>query len=169
MIYVWSVVLIIINALCLVLTAFVIPGNWLMLIVTAVVAWLLREQNFISVFTLIAMTLLAVLGELLELLGGMGAAKKAGAGSWGSVGAITGAIVGAISGTFAIPIPIIGTLVGSAVGAAAGSAILSGTKGQNKRTKVAMHAGIGQFIGSSMKLMVGVVIWFVAAVAAFWP
>ena len=169
MIYVWSVVLILINALCLLLVAFAIPGTWLMVIATAVFAWLLREQDFISVYTLIAITLLEVLGELLELLGGMGAAKKAGAGFWGSLGAIAGAISGAILGTFLIPIPIIGTLAGSALGAAAGSAILSGAKGRNRRASLAVHTGIGQFIGSSMKLMVGVVIWFVVAVAAFWP
>jgi len=169
MIYLWSAVLILINALCLSLVAFTIPGNWLMVIITAVFAWLLRGQNFISVYTLIAITLLAVFGELLELLGGMGAAKRAGAGFRGSVGAIAGAIVGAILGTFLIPIPIIGTLAGSAIGAAAGSAILSGAKGRNRRTSLAMHTGIGQFVGSSMKLMVGVVIWFVIAVAAFWP
>ncbi len=169
MIYFWSVVLILINGLCLLLVAFAIPGNWLMVIATAVFAWLLREQNFISVYTLITIMLLAILGELLELLGGMGAAKRAGAGFWGSLGAIAGAIGGALLGTFLIPVPIMGTLVGSAIGAAAGSAILSGAKGQNRRTQVAMHAGIGQFIGSSMKLLVGVVIWFVIAVAAFWP
>jgi uncharacterized protein YqgC (DUF456 family) len=169
MIYIWSVVLILINGLCLSLVAFAIPGNWLMVIATAAFAWLLRGQNFISVYTLIAITLLAVLGELLELLGGMGAAKRAGAGFWGSLGAIAGAMSGAVVGTFAIPIPIIGTLAGSAIGAAAGSAILSGAKGQNRRASLAVHTGIGQFIGSSMKLMVGVVMWFVVAVAAFWP
>jgi uncharacterized protein YqgC (DUF456 family) len=169
MIYVWSVVLILINVICLLLVAFAIPGNWLMVIATAVFAWLLRGQDFISVYTLIAITLLAILGELLELLGGMGAAKRSGAGFWGSVGAIAGAIGGAILGTFLIPIPIIGTLTGSAIGAAVGSAILSGAKGRNRRTSLAVHTGIGQFIGSSMKLMVGVVIWFVIAVAAFWP
>jgi hypothetical protein len=148
MIYIWSVVLILINGLCLSLVAFAIPGNWLMVIATAAFAWLLRGQNFISVYTLIAITLLAVLGSL---------------------GAIAGAMGGAVVGTFAIPIPIIGTLAGSAIGAAAGSAILSGAKGQNRRASLAVHTGIGQFIGSSMKLMVGVVMWFVVAVAAFWP
>ncbi len=169
MIYFWAVVLILVNVLCLSLVAFAIPGNWLMVIVTAAFAWLLREHNFISVYTLIAITLLAVLGEMLELFGGMGAAKRAGAGFWGSLGAIAGAISGAVLGTFLIPVPIIGTLAGSAIGAAAGSAILSGARGQNRRTTLAVHTGIGQFIGSSMKLMVGVVIWFVVAVAAFWP
>jgi len=161
--------LILVNLLCLLLVAFAIPGNWLMVIVTAAFAWLLREHGFISVYTLIAITLLAIIGELLELLGGMGAAKKAGAGFWGSLGAIIGAISGAVLGTFLIPVPIIGTLAGSAIGAAAGSAILSGAKGQNRRTSLAMHTGIGQFIGSSLKLLVGVLMWFVIAVAAFWP
>lgn len=169
MVYFWAVVLILVNAVCLSLVAFAIPGTWLMVIATAAFAWLLRDYSFISIYTLVAITLLAVLGELLELLGGMGAAKKAGAGFWGSLGAIAGAISGAVLGTFLIPIPIIGTLAGSAIGAAAGSAILSGAKGRNRRTTLAVHTGIGQFIGSSMKLMVGVVIWFVVAIAVFWP
>lgn len=169
MIYFWATILILLNIICLSLVAFAVPGTWLMVIATAAFAWLLRDHNVISIYTLIAITVLATIGEILEFFGGMGAAKKAGAGFWGSVGAIAGAITGAVLGTFLIPIPIIGTLVGSAIGAAVGSAILSGTKGQNKRTKVAMHAGIGQFAGSSMKLFVAVVIWFVIAVAAFWP
>lgn len=169
MIHFWAAVLILVNAFCLSLVAFAIPGNWLMIIAAAAFAWWQRDHNIISVYTLVAVTALAVLGELLELLGGAGAAKKAGAGFRGSVGAIAGAITGAVLGTFLIPVAIIGTLTGSAIGAAAGSAILSGAKGQGKRTSLALHTGFGQFVGSSMKLLVGVAIWFVIAVAAFWP
>jgi len=169
MIYFWAVVLILVNAVCLSLVAFAVPGNWLMVIATAAFAWWHRDHNLISVYTLIVITALAVLGELLELFGGAGAAKRAGAGFWGSVGAIAGAISGAVLGTFLIPVPIIGTLTGSAIGAAAGSVILSGAKGQDKRGHLALHTGLGQFLGSSMKLMVGVAIWFVVAIAAFWP
>ncbi len=169
MIYFWAVVLILVNAFCLFLAAFAMPGNWLMVIATAAFAWWRRDQNFISVYTLIVVTALAVLGELLELFGGARAAKRAGAGLRASIGAIVGAISGAVLGTFLIPVPIIGTLTGSAIGAAAGSVILSGAKGQNKRSSLALHTGLGQFAGSSMKLVVGVMIWFVVAVSAFWP
>ncbi|MFA5424217.1 MAG: DUF456 domain-containing protein [Phycisphaerae bacterium] len=169
MIYLWSILLILINTICLPITAFALPGNWLMVITTTAFAWLLREQNFISVYTLIAITLLAFIGEVLEFFGGMGGAKRAGAGFWGSLGAIIGAITGAIAGTFLIPVPFIGTIAGSVLGAALGSAALTTAKGENKRTTIAMHAGLGQFIGSTMKLIAGVVIWFVVAVAAFWP
>jgi uncharacterized protein YqgC (DUF456 family) len=169
MIYFWAVVLILVNALCLALVAFAIPGNWLMVIATAAFAWWQRDQNFISVYTLTAITILAVLGELLELFGGAGAARRAGAGLGGSAGAIAGAVGGAVLGTFLIPVPVIGTLLGSALGAAAGSAILSGARGHNRRSRLAVQTGIGQFLGSSMKLLVGVVMWFVVAVAAFRP
>ena len=96
MIYVWLVILILFNACWLMLVPFTLPGNWLMIITTVLFAWWQRDSGVFSIYTLAAITALAVVGEILEFLGGMGGARKAGASWRGSLGAIIGAIVGAI-------------------------------------------------------------------------
>ena len=146
-----------------------VPGNWMMVIATGLFVWWRWEDGFISVYTLAGITALAILGELLELLGGAGAAKSAGASFWGSIAAICGAIVGAVLGTFLIPVPVLGTLLGSSIGAAAMVVTISSSAGHKRPMRLAVATGLGQFFGMGVKLMLGVVIWLVVAVAAFWP
>jgi hypothetical protein len=169
MTYFWALVLILINLICLSLVVFMVPGNWLMVIATGLFAWWRWEDGFISIYTLAVITALAILGELFELLGGAGAAKSAGASFWGSVAAICGAIGGAVLGTFLIPIPVLGTLLGSSIAAAAMAAIVSGSAGHKRPMRLAVTTGLGQFFGASVKLVLGVLIWVVVAIAAFWP
>ena len=171
MLYLWLTLLMLINAIWLCLVPFALPGNWLIIITTAFFAWLHWEKGIFSIYTLIIITALAVLGELVEFFGGVIGAKKAGARFIGSLGAIVGAITGAILGTFLIPIPLLGTLLGSCVGAAIVACffeILSG-----RRIKDSLDLGLcvslGQFLGATAKIILGVLIWFIVATAAFWP
>ncbi len=105
MVYLWSILLILVNAFWLLFVLFGLPGNWLIVISSCLFAWWRAEDGVFSIHTLFAITALAVLGELVEFFGGMGGAKKAGAGWRGALGALLGAVTGAILGTFAIPIP----------------------------------------------------------------
>ena len=159
------------NAVWLTLVLFGLPGNWLMLISTCLFAWWRVEEHVFSTYTLIAVTALAVLGEIMEFFGGMAGAKRKGAGWRGSLGAILGAITGAIVGTFLIPIPFLGTLLGSCIGAGIGAWALElfGGGQVSKSTNLAFGAGIGQLIGLSSKAGIGIIIWLVIAVAVFWP
>ena len=119
MLYVWIVILIVFNACWLGLNLFALPGNWLILISTCYFAWWRAEDGVFSVYTLAAIALLAVLGEVAEFFGGMGGAKRAGAGWKGSIGAVIGAVTGAIAGTFVLP--LFGTFIGACIGAGLGA------------------------------------------------
>jgi uncharacterized protein len=171
MLYVLLLILMLLNALCLVLVVFGIPGNWLMVLLTCLFAWWQREAGVFSGGTLVAIVILALMGELIEFLAGMLGARRSGTSWRGSIAAIFGAIIGALVGTFAIPIPLVGTLVGASVGAGGAVWVIETIRGQpvDRSLQRAVHAGLGQIIGTSSKMAVGVVIWGVIAVAAFWP
>lgn len=171
MLYLWSVLLILLNALWLMLVVFGLPGNWLIVISACLFAWWRAEDDVFSIYTLIAVAALAVLGELIEFFAGAGGAKRAGAGWRGSIGALLGALTGAIFGTFLLPIPFLGTLIGACVGAGLGAwgLELAGGRKLQDSARFAMGAGIGEFLGITSKFILGILIWLIVAVAAFWP
>ena len=69
MIYVYSVILIIFNSAFLLMVPFALPGNWLIVIATSLFAWWQWEKSVITIYTLIAITVLALVGEVLEFVG----------------------------------------------------------------------------------------------------
>ena len=171
MLYVWLVILIFLNACWLGLVFFALPGNWLIVISTTLFAWWRWDDAVFSIYTLIAIAVLAVLGELVEFFAGAGGAKKAGAGWRGALGALAGAVTGAVVGTFAIPIPFLGTLIGACLGAGFGAWFLEliGGKKMDDSVRSGVGAGVGVLLGTTTKFAIGVIIWLIVAVAAFWP
>jgi len=171
MLYVWLIALVSLNTVWLMLVIFALPGNWLILISTCLFAWWRWGDGVFSIYTLIAIALLAVLGELLEFAGGMHGAKKAGASWRGSIAALAGAIMGAILGTFLIPIPFMGTLLGACGGAGLGAWAVEFSSGRKMHDSVrcAVGAGFGELLGITGKLAVGVLIWLIVSIAAFLP
>lgn len=171
MLYLWLTSLILLNAVWLVLVAFALPGNWLIVITTALFAWWHAEDGIFSIYTLLAIAALALAGELVEFFGAMGGAKKAGARLSGSLGALIGTLTGAVLGTFLIPIPLFGTLLGSCAGAAIGACVLELSAGRRPQDyfRLGFGAGFGRFLGTTTKIAVGLLIWLTVAIAAFWP
>ncbi|MHC4623272.1 MAG: DUF456 domain-containing protein [Planctomycetota bacterium] len=171
MVYLWSTMLVLLNVVWLVLVLFGLPGNWLIVISTCVFAWWRADDGVLSIYTLVAITVLAVLGELIEFLGGASGARKAGASWRGSIGAIIGAIGGAIIGTFTVPVPLFGTVLGACIGAGLGSWGLELTAGRQMKESIrsGIGAGLGELLGITTKFAVGVLIWFIVTVAVFWP
>ena len=171
MIYLWSIMLIIFNAVWLVLVLFGLPGNWLIVISTCLFAWWRWEDGVFSIYTLIAIVVLAGLGELFEFLGGMHGAKRAGASWQGSVAAVAGAIAGAIFGTFMIPVLFLGTVLGACIGAGLGVWAIEVSRGRKMEESVRceLGAGLGELLGITAKVTAGIIIWLTVAVAAFWP
>lgn len=173
----YAILLCLANGMLLLTLVVGLPGTWLMAGLTALVAWLQWDparswtDQMISGPTLLVVFGLAILGELVEFFAGAAGAKRAGASGWGTLGAILGAFVGGVLATFFIPIPVIGSLMGACLGAAAGAA--SFELGTGRRAEEAYRsgvgAGIGRFQGTIAKLGVGVGMWLVVAVAAFWP
>jgi len=171
MLYVWLIVLVLLNVIWLLLVLFGLPGNWLIVTSTCLFAWWWWEQGVFSIYTLIAIVLLAALGELFELLGGMRGARWAGASRRGSIAALAGAIAGAILGTFMIPILFLGTILGACVGAGLGVWAIEASHGRKMEESVrcGFGAGLGELIGITAKVIIGFIIWLTVAVAAFWP
>src|SRR5262245_23476696 len=95
----------ILNALWMELVILGLPGTWMMALTTVLVVWwrwdpaLPADQQMFSVYVLVAVVALAILGELLEFFAGMAGAKRAGASGWGTLGALLGGIAGGIGGT----------------------------------------------------------------------
>jgi uncharacterized protein YqgC (DUF456 family) len=171
MLYLLLTLLILLNVVWLVVVIFGLPGNWLIVISTCLFAWWRWEDGVFSIYTLIAIVVLAVLGELFEFLGGMHGAKRAGASWQGSIAAIAGAITGAIIGTFLIPILLFGTVLGACIGAglATWSLELSRGRKMDESVRCAVSAGLGELLGITAKVTVGIIICIIVAIAAFWP
>jgi uncharacterized protein YqgC (DUF456 family) len=175
--YIWATALVLINGCWLATNLFGLPGNWLMILGTALLAWYYSGSagpggdSMFSPFVLVAAVVLALAGEILEFIAGMVGARKAGASKRGAAGALVGGLVGALAGTFAIPVPIVGSLIGAALGAAGGAVLLevSGGKELGGSLKAGLGAGTGRLLGTVVKLVVGAMIWAIVAVAAFWP
>ncbi len=161
--------LVILNAFWLILVPFSLPGNWLIVFTTALFAWWQRDNNVFSIYTLITIAVFALAGEIVEFFAGAAGAKKAGAGRLGAVAAVFGAVVGAIAGTFIIP--LIGTIIGACIGAglAASVAELASGKPADASIRSGLGASAGHLFGSISKLALGIAIWLIVAIAAFWP
>ncbi len=169
MMILWAIALSLMNLVWLGLNVFSLPGNWLMVASAAVVAAIMADHDMLSVWTLVAAIVLALVGELVELLASMIGAKRGGAKRGGAWGALLGGIAGAIAGTVIIPVPIIGSLLGACGGACAGAFWfeLRGGRTPRESLRAGIGAGVGGFVGKLGKIAIGVVIWVVLTVAAF--
>ncbi len=175
MVYAWAVIVVVLNAAWLGLIVLGLPGNWLMVGTALVAAWLTsRHPGDVALFglpVLIVVFALAVLGEILELVAGAAGAKRGGGTRRGALGALVGGLVGALVGTFVIPVPIVGSLIGACLGAFAGAwgFELTGGREMDAAVRSGLGAGVGRLAGTVLKLVVGILIWVILAVAAFWP
>jgi len=109
--------------------------------------------------TLVVLTILMILAQVLDLLSGSIGAKYFGATRWGAIGGILGAIVGIFFG-------FVGIFVGPLVGALLGE--LLGGKGILPAGKSGAGTVVGTAAGIVGKVAIGLamVIWFVVAAIA---
>jgi uncharacterized protein YqgC (DUF456 family) len=172
--YLIATSLVLLNAVWLILVILGLPGTWLMVVSTVLVAWWRWDATPAPMFTLgplIVIAVLALIGELLEFGAGVVGTKVAGGSKRSAVGALVGTLVGGIIGTFAIPVPLLGSLIGACLGAALGAwgVELVGGRPMRESLKSGAGAGVGRLAGTLVKLVAGALIWLVVAVAAFWP
>src|SRR5688572_27417086 len=113
---------IILLGLILFLSLFIIPlglpGTWVML--AAGVGYSLLVPDSIGWFTLVAVTVIAIIAEIFEFTLAGKYAKKYGGSRRASWGAIIGGTVGAIVG---VPVPIIGPIIGAFAGSFIGALV----------------------------------------------
>lgn len=132
-----------------------LPGNFILLALALLVAWLGGFQA-VGWLALLVMAALVVLAEVVEALLGSAMAKRFGASWWGVGGAFVGGIAGVLLGSAVLP--IIGSLVGAFLGAAVGAVLLEAWH-LRRVDQDALRAGWGAFLGkllaSLLKVSIG--------------
>ncbi len=148
----------------LVLVVFGLPGLWIM-IASAVCYRILLPDHPISWFTIVAITILAIIAEVFEFTLTGKYARKYGGSRRAGWGAIIGGFIGMMVG---IPIPVIGSVIGAFAGSFAGAFIaeISGGKSNTAgATRVATGALVGRVVATAMKVGIGCAIaaWILVA------
>jgi uncharacterized protein len=168
----FSALLLLVNAVGVVLVLLQLPGTWLMLGATAVLAWWRWEHGLITIWALATLVVLAILGEVVEFLGPALGATQAKSSKRAAVLAVVGGVTGAIVGTVVLAfLPVLGTLIGAVVGS--GLFSMLGDLWAGREMELAWRGGkgaaIGRFWGALGKLMIAVAMWVVVAGALLWP
>jgi hypothetical protein len=190
LLYLVAALFVLAGAACLALIVVSLPGTWIMLGLATAVELLDRfylppgaDATF-GWWLLGLAAAMAALGEVIELLAGAAGARGGGASARGMWGALIGGILGVLLLTpVLLFIPVIGSLVGAVLGTFIGAVVgeMSGTRdgrgapGQSVRGSFresllpATGATIGRVVGTLTKLGIGIAVWLVLSVAAFWP
>ena len=168
MVYVYALMLTLLNLACWFGILFNLPGTWLMILFPAILEWWQPGQFMFSWTTLCVAAGLAVCGEVLELVLGAAGSRQAGGSKRAAALAIVGSFVGGIVGTM-LPVPIVGTLIGACLGAFGGSLLGDLWAGRPlfQSLEAGQGAAVGRFWGTVAKLAVGAVMMVILAIAAF--
>ncbi len=138
----------------LVLIPFGLPGLWVIVLGILGYGWLTDFRTLGAGF-LVAILVLALLGEVAEAWIGFRFARRYGGSSRAGWGALVGGLVGAIVG---VPVPVVGSVVGGFVGAFAGAALFEFSRARH--TEGAARAGWGAVLGraaaAGLKMALGV-------------
>jgi uncharacterized protein YqgC (DUF456 family) len=170
----FALLLILVLLACWAFTLIGLPGNWLMVAATAVYAFLTPAQSPAALGwkMVLALLVLAILGEIVELVAGAMGAGKAGGSRRGAVLALLGSLIGGILGIIlGLPIPLVGSMLAAvffaALGAMAGAAIGEFGAGQSLGTtwKIAKAAFWGRLAGTLGKTILGALMIVVVVTA----
>lgn len=157
------VVLIVVLAGSLVLVPLGLPGTWLM-VGAALVYHVAVRGGGIGVSTIVAVGVLALVGELVEFSLAARFTRKYGGSRRAAWSAILGGLVGALVG---VPVPVVGPVIGAFLGAFLGALAAEMTVHGDHRaaTRVATGALLGRVAASAIKVALGAVmaVWIVIA------
>jgi len=138
-------------------------GNWVILGAIAA-TWAVTGFAHFGAWPMLAMLVLAVLGEVIEMVAASLGASKFGGSRGAAVAAMLGCLAGAIVGT---PVfPVLGTLAGACVGAFLAAAVFEtafARKDLGGAVRTGFGAALGKIAGLLAKMLVGFLILFVAA------
>ncbi len=152
------------SAVGLFLIPFGLPGLWVMVLGILGYGWL-TEFRTVTVWIIVLVLALALLGEVIESWLGFRFARRYGGSRRAGWGALVGGLAGALIG---VPVPVIGSVIGGFVGAFAGAALFEYSKA--RRAGAAAQAGWGAMLGraaaAAVKMGLGVVIAVIALFAA---
>jgi hypothetical protein len=158
---VFALLLILLLLACWFLTLLGMPGNWLMVAATAAYAYLVpaRSPAALGWKTLVALLMLAALGEIVELLTGAVGAGRAGGSKRGAAMALVGSVLGAIFGMFlGLPVPLVGSVLAAVLFAALGAmvgAVLGETwSGRSLGTSWRIAGTVGKMILGTVMVVI---------------
>jgi uncharacterized protein YqgC (DUF456 family) len=146
------------------LTLLGMPGNWLMVAATATYVYFVPTESSAAIGwkVVVALLVLAVLGEVVELVTGAVGVAKAGGSRRGALMALAGSAIGSIVGIFVgLPIPLIGSIVAvvlfAGLGAMAGAILGETWAGRDANTswRIAKLAFWGRLLGTLGKIILG--------------
>ena len=171
---VWAIVLVLVLAVCWASSLVGLPGNWAMILAATVYWWFMPADTRVAFHwgVLVAMVVLAAIGELVEFAAGALGATKAGGSRRGAALALVGSIVGGLLGAIVgVPIPVVGPIVAAllfaSLGAMAGAMLGEHWKGRTMEEgfQVGQAAFWGRLFGTLGKMMFGAVMLVVVVVA----
>ncbi len=174
MIYLWASILVIVLVLGCLINLFGLPGNWINLAASIIYAFFAPPDDRLSIswWVVGVVLVLAILGEVVELVASAAGAAKAGGSRRGAVLAILGSFIGGIVGAvLGMPIPIIGPVIAillfASLGALAGAMLGEWWKGRewDARWEVGHAAFWGRLFGTVGKVAIGSVIVVVVMAA----
>lgn len=177
--YTLAVLFVIVNIAALATNLITFPGNWIIVVVTLLFAWLVKHPSATGVNWWVVGVVfgLALLGEVVEFAAGAAGAAKSGGSRRGMLLSVAGAMLGSIVGAFlgtAIPVPLVGNLIGAVTGGACGAfggAYLGEYwkgKSENERLAIGSAAMVGRVLGTVGKLGIGAIMVVVTTVDAFY-
>ena len=148
----------------LILIPFGLPGLWIMVGAALLFSSVASTGAQLGLTTIIGITLLALIAEMIEFVLGGRYARKYGGSRRAGWGAIIGGLVGAVIG---VPIPLVGSMIGAFLGSFAGALAAELTRGTavGPATRVAKGALIGRVVAVAVKVAIGMVliVWVVFA------
>ncbi len=162
------ILLLLLNASAWVSVLFTLPGNWCIAGFSTLFYFRYSQNDERSLHfeTIIALIVLAIAGELIELLAGAWGAGKQGASRRAMILAILGTMIGSLVGTaVGVPVPVIGPIIGAlgggALGAFVGAYLGESWKGTapGQRISVGKGAMIGRLFGTFGKLIIGAIMF----------
>ncbi len=171
----WTVLLILSVLLFWIIGLLGLPGNWLMLIATAIYALAVPEPAAESLWWIVLaiLLILAIAGEAIEMLASAHGVRKHGGTKFSALlsfaGAIVGAIFGAVIGTGFMPIvgSLVGALLLSSAGALGGAFLGEQWSGRSvdDSLQVGQAAFWARLAGTAAKMAIGCVMLTVVLVA----
>lgn len=150
------------GAAVLLLHAFGLPANWILLALAGIYALATHGQP-VGWWSLLAMAALAGLAEGLEFAVGVGYTAKKGATRAAVVGACLGGIAGGL--LLAPVVPPLGALAGAFLGAFLGAVLLEyrARRQLDQALRAGKAAFFGRIFGAFVKTLCGVLMWGVLA------
>jgi uncharacterized protein len=174
---VFALLLIVVLLACLALTLFGLPGNLLIVAVTAIYACLIPAKSPVAIGwkPIAILIVIAVVGEIVEVLAATMGTTKAGGSRRGAALALLGSIVGAVVGIFVgLPVPLAGPILAAllfaGLGALAGAMVgeLWAGKDWAGSWRIGKAAFRGRLAGTLAKMSLGVMMVVVVIVALVW-